>query len=215
MTSQLKTRLAEQLFDAMDSINDRYLDEAARWRDKPVVRPSRTRKSHAARNWLIAAAITLVVTMAVLPAVLQSGVGSGGENAESPDRSTLSACIREAVSKQALAPCTEDDIPFADGRTYVVVRDTASDRLYVSRSLSAEERRLVTKDLNTSSQQPVASGAAPDEFRIWIVNGDGTVTSPALKPSAGNVDMGCLFDYEPERLPSDAIRDLILRLSAS
>ena len=62
-----------------------------------------------------------------------------------------------------------------------------------------------------SDYSPIQS--VPDEIcRIWLTAGDGLVTSPCLKQSAGNIGYGEIFDYSPEVEVSEAFATTLERL---
>ena len=48
--------------------------------------------------------------------------------------------------------------------------------------------------------------------KVWISCGDGTVISPYLKASAGNIGYGELFNYEPEIIPSKSFNSCVSNL---
>ncbi len=203
-----KEEQAAQLFEAMNGIRDDYLNGAILWRQRPVSR----QKSGRGRNMMIAAAITVAVILTVFRVVIPIWNGLYRPPASDPTIA-LTACIRSAVAGDAFTVCTEADIDFCDGSTRIVVQDTQTGILYRSRALTDEEQHRIAEDLNTETTQRVSPDTEPDAYRIWILNGDGTVVSPCLSPSAGNIGVCELFDYESERVSTDTFRSVIQNLS--
>ena len=56
---------------------------------------------------------------------------------------------------------------------------------------------------------PVGESPQALSYRVWIVMGDGSVVTPHLKPSDGNVGSAELFDYNAELIPSQAFNSQI------
>ena len=203
---QIRTRAA-LLYESVSGIRDEYLDEAIRFMSRPaVIRKSGKRT---ARRWLTAAAVVLVVTLTV---VRVAGRLKNNDNPVTPAQS-LSADLREAVRGSGFVTCNASDLDLYGGYGYVVVQDIATGTFYRSRALTPSEEKDVRTELNsTGTAVPDSAGY---DFRVWIVNGNGTVISPCLDPSVGNIGVGSLFDYEPERVPTDTFRSLIQRLKTS
>lgn len=101
---------------------------------------------------------------------------------------------------------TEPD--YFDGTVRLTVENRQTGELFVSRPLTATEQTALRREF-AASGTPVPTGTQTPDYLVWVLLGDGSVVTPCLNPSAGNVGAAVLFDYDPERLPSDIFTELL------
>ena len=192
-----KQKKAAFLFSEMGGIDDYLLQEAL------VYRPVQKRAS---RLWIMAACLAMSFVL-VFGGVLignLAGVKNDAPQADedlppAPAEVTLDGFL--AANGDGLAFKTWESAEELDlfASPAVVWQSAESEELFISRSLTDAELKKLTDHAKHGSAVGEASPA--QSYRVWILSGDGTVTSPYLKPSAGNIGTE-LFDYEAEVIPS-------------
>ena len=193
------------LVDAIGDIDDRYIEEARAFQPRRRALPARR---------VLALAASLVLTFAIVIAALlgQNGLGGntpppgGGNQGGAGDTGDDGTVTVEKLLADATATATpladQSEIPFFDGHAYLVWQFEGEDVLYMSHALTQRE---VNALLNEYGKGTSVGTASPHlTFRLWLVRDDGTVISPYLNKSDGNISRGCLFDYEAEILPTDS-----------
>lgn len=207
---------AIRLLDAIGGINDDFLDEALNYRtSRPPVRPP-------LRNWVAVAAMAAILLFAVtgpLARVLERDPTNAPsqpppqEGAERPSSSapTLSALLKECAESPSFTKSAADEINFFDGNVRLTVENRSSGELFVSRPLTAAEQSTLEREFRANGKQ-VSANASPEEYRVWITLGNGSVVTPCLNPTVGNVGSGVLFSYESERVPTEIFLDLLADL---
>lgn len=207
---QQTQRRAQQLFDAIGGIDDRFLAEAI------AAQKKRRRAGYLLRVLAVAASLALVVGIGLAGGRLLRGFffpkrdpsPSQGHTSPSDFSALLLACAEsDAFREQSAA------LPLAaDGDMRIVVGARGSDRFMVSRALTAAERTVVLHETESAKRQSVylpTGESGETQYRIWVVDARGAVWSPALTYSGGNVTCGTVYDYDPERLPSEAFQNLL------
>lgn len=204
---------AERLFDSLGGIDDRFIAEAQSYGGVRRAAPAAPAGQRTRRFALVAAvAALLVVSLCVLPLTLrtsmdgispdsQTTAGQNGDTYDAPGDhdgavdgytrvSAVSTLLRAASTSGQHAPL--DGQPrLEDGQARLIWR--CDGQLYAV-SLSAEELEWLVSTITSSR------GGQPIEHseQLWLCVGDGRVISPELRPGAGNVSMGKLFDYSAE-----------------
>ena len=190
-----KQEKIEYLFDEIGRINDSLIHEAMVYRRVPKKLPIKA----------ISVAASLLVACLVL-----FHAGSGILSKFSRDEGTVDEALRAASLEQLLTEQTdlldcrllsaEGELAFFDGNAYLVWQETNGNRLYVSRPLASYELEKLKKTAMQGT--PVGEESPVSDCRVWILCGDGSVFSPYLRSSAGNIGVGELFDYNAEVIPS-------------
>ncbi|MBQ7346660.1 MAG: hypothetical protein IJW55_01750 [Clostridia bacterium] len=192
------------LFREIGGIDDRLVQEAMLYRPRKIL----------PQFFLIAACITLSLALSV-GAFLISMRGDKKDESNRNDGDlaytdgtvapTLDKILSEADAYTTVA--SAEALDYFSGNAYVVWQHTDSDEVYVSRVLTDRELEKLTKEIGNGK----AVGAQETELtsRVWIVVGDGSVLSPYLKPSDGNIGSAELFDYNAELIPSDSFNSQI------
>lgn len=190
---------AAYLFSEMGGIDDYLLQEALGYR--PV------QKRSASRLWVVAACIAMSLVL-VFGGVLIGNLANTENQAPSleddgidapPDAPTLDALLTELSAGSAFAETSPERLDLFASAS-VVWKSSDSDTLCVSRPLTDTELESLMKAAKNG--RSVDRDTSPTQtFRVWILDGNGSVTTPYLKSSAGNVGT-TLFEYEAEVIPS-------------
>ena len=190
------------LFDEIGSISDVLITEAAYYRPKK-------------RRVPVLKYVGMAACLLLCCVLLFRVGGLVGDFFSIFDKSTESPEDTQTVdSLDALLTQHEGDLQYTTlgsvgeldlfgGQAYLVWQEEGSDELCVSRPLQTYE----VKNLKTRISSGQSVGADPQSSptcRVWIVCGDGTVITPYLKLSDGNIGVGELFDYDPELNPSSS-----------
>lgn len=210
---------AERLFDSLGSIDDRFIAEAQSFRR--TRRASHT--SHTAgqrpRRWTLAAAVAalLVISLCVLPPALRTNMNTptdGAPHATAPTDENLPyytpsdgviSDVRVSAVTTLLREISASHSPLdgqldlCDGRTRLVWR--CDGRLYAVSLNSAELAELISA---LSADGDIEAPIEHSE-QLWLCLGDGRVISPELRPGAGNIAIGTLFDYSAELELSESV----------
>ena len=209
-----KIRAAELLFDAIGNIDDRIIQEA---QTAPTRKPVEKRKSFTAIIAL-AATLTLIASVfaATLIAKIVDSLNSAPDeghledygNASVETNASLSQTLLDAESS-AIVIVEEKDIDFFDGKTKIVWKQSGESDYHMVTLRSQADAAKLGKELKNQKQQIAPEDTESPECEVWITFGDGTVISPYLKTSAGNIGYAELFEYSPEIEPDADLTDLI------
>lgn len=196
----------EYLFDEIGGISDVLINEAAVYREAH-------KKRHFGTLKVLAVAACLVLCFALTAHTLVSLLD--GWQVEKDDQTNvfeeevmldrLLTDYPDRISYTTLSSVGELDL-FGDA-AYIVWQEEGSDLLCVSRELTGSE--LENLRARISQGRPANESTERPACRVWIVCGDGSVISPYLKPTDGNVSVGSLFDYEPELVPSSSFTSYV------
>ena len=230
MKNQDLQKKTDQLMDAIGGIDDLFLNEAMNWQElsvrrsqKDVTPEKKTRKSPI-RALLIAASLVLVMVIgmsAMVSAFMRSSKGVQAPNKDpdvsqsSANGSRLDTLLSECVQSSSFTTCTGEKIPCFDGTVRVMVEDRSTGELFVSRPLNEAEQKSVQREMKVVGERVAPnpeSDATSSAYSVWVTLGDGTVLTPCLNPSHGNLGAGTLFDYESERVPTQIFMDLLSAL---
>ena len=120
------------------------------------------------------------------------------------DYSNLTVTLAKVDYDSVITLSSTDEVDLFDNQPKVIWKYTDSELCYVVNISESDLKCL-------SDYSPIQS--APEEIcRIWLTAGDGLVTSPCLKQSAGNIGYGEIFDYSPEVEVSEAFAATLARL---
>ena len=213
MNQEQKWRCAQHLFDSIGQIEDRYVAEAETSYRRAGIGFS--------RRWVaVAASLTLLVGMTTA-LLVGNWVGNKSltENEAALDGfelmdqeigtvSSLSARLENLRPQTEESRVSAEELDLFDG-TARVIWQYADEDGYRVQALTQTELNGLTAQLTKHEGEPVTKATPGSGPRIWIAMGDGTVITPCLTQSAGNVGYGTLFSYEPELEPSPAFSDLL------
>ncbi len=188
-----KQKKAAFLLDEIGNVNDVYVQEALQYRNT----------APATRRILTAIACSLLV------AVIGLGV-AGQLDAFFPDPEIPNENPSTYVSLDEFL-CTERETfncitLSVSGVNYfenahLILQYEGDDTLYQSRALTDKEVGMLRSMIGNGSA--VGSDSPTLACRVWLIMGDGSVISPYLSLTPGNVGSAVLFDYEAELLPSE------------
>lgn len=194
------------LVDELGRVDDRFLAETMTYRSPRTL------------SWklptAIAASVLAIVVSAslILGSILPSTPDVGTQAPNTPPAQnvpdtplsppSLDALLAESTHAPFGTIQSADAVNYFGG-TYLVWQTSDSDTLYRSRELTDKETKRLISLIETGT--PVGSVSPEQLCRVWLLCGDGTVITPYLPNTAGNIGMSVLFDYEAELLPSDEL----------
>ena len=217
MNQSEKRQFATYLLDEIGGIDDAILTEATHWH------ATRTQKRNPLRRVLLVAASLSLVFVIGLGSMLTMLLRGGDKNAPTTpeatpsvnDYDTLSdfdSLYAQAIGGESFTLSTADEIPYFDGTVRVTLQSLETGETYVSRPLSESEQTLLAREKQRVGTS-VSPSALSQDYRVWILLGDGTVYTPHLADTVGNVGVAELFAYESERIPTDYFAALLTSLS--
>ncbi len=202
------------LFSAIGEIDDVLVAEAQLYQVQVKSRSPR---------WLLIAATLMLALALTLSTVLVAMIGNGKDSLppdeidpeQSEDGVTAFSDLdqllldrRDSASYTQLS--SADSIPFLEKESYLVWQYADSDAYCISRALTDGEVEELIKGVQRSKQVGEESPAL--SCRVWVVSKDGTVFTPYLIPSAGNLEYAALFDYNAELIPSKELLSCISQI---
>ena len=194
---------ANQLFDAMGEIEDRWIAEA----ETPYAHVRGIRFGRRSLILAVTLGLVAVSTLGIMVANRSRDEApeamDPGENIETGASYTLSERMSQLKGQTATLRVSREELNLFSGTPQVIwkYRDESE---YRAKSLSHGQvnQLMAAIELNPGTEVE-ANDVESDLEGVWLVGSDGTVISPCLKRSDGNVGYGELFDYEPELEPSD------------
>ena len=179
-----KKEKAQLLFERMELIDDKFVDEAANYVPKKEV----IRRKFAV-VMALAACLSILIAFGIGSMFLRVDKNAGNESY--PEIITISSVLKKSsLLSRSVDPAKLD---LLDGESRIIWQDTESGEYYQVK-VSADQQSTL-KRLNSSAKNVTDTDS---EFRIWFVSDTGEVTSPELTESSGNVSCGTLFSYDPE-----------------
>ena len=216
------------LFDEIGGVDDAMLTEALQYRAK------RERGAWRRTLLPIACTLFLCVTSLSVVSVnwdrwFPSGDIGGNEGADVTDGGSLNVDMNVGDDVQPDLP--SDDTPAwhtetldallvdakADGRytmlssvadidyfgdAHLLWQYASDETVYQSRALTEREMERLCRFITGGDE--VGSTSPTQIVRVWLVLGNGDVLTPYLPTTPGNIGT-TVFDYEAERIPSDAL----------
>lgn len=107
--------------------------------------------------------------------------------------------------------CSEEQLDLFDDKAKLIWRYDDSDTLYV---LPLNEGQASTINLHIGYGTNVTA-AEPQPVQVWLANGNGTIVTPYIKASNGNIGYGTLFDYASEIEPDEFLVRYIRELMSN
>ena len=201
-----KDKKAAYLLDEIGAIDDRYIAEAMNVRRKP-----KTGKVLLILAACIALISILLISVAgaftiggIVGGIIRDDINSSRPKpAEELGEILQKQSGAEGVTKVADA----SEIDFFNG-AYLIWQSKSGG--YCLKKLPDYSLRRLTSNIGgmaVGDDEEITLGT-----KVWISCGDGTVISPYLKASAGNIGYGELFNYEPEIIPSKSFNSCVSNL---
>lgn len=201
---------AAYLFSEIGGIDERLLYEAEVYAPKHRVMP---------RILLVAACLILTVSLClgsvvvasraidrILP-MLQDVTKPDNDFPETSSPKTLDEVLLLSQNTAAYDRIRAEEFDFYDGKARLVWQYGDSQEVCVSRALTSTELARLEREAGRS--QNVGEVSPTLTCRVWISLGDGTVVSPYLKLTEGNVGVAQFFDYDVELMPTEEFNSQI------
>ena len=227
MKPRSSQRFAAYLLDELGGIEDRYLAEAQT--------PYQAKKTCTVRRVLIVVlSLTLTLTVVLSALLIGSLRGAKSEDMALDDgeaigqteqvldflspsagatATTLSTRLGELRASTESLQIAEEELTLFDGQAKVIWKYT-EDESYRVQTLTDAEYQQLTQELGSANSK-LDTAEEQSLAGIWLAAGDGTVISPQLQQTAGNVGYGTLFAYRPEIEPSAAFTELLCDILSS
>ncbi len=208
-----KMNSAERLFDAIGTIDDRIIAEAAETYSRKTSRKTQT---FMRRYAVSLTAVLLVVGM--LGGFVISNLSDQVNSDVLDNDITVKEDIQvseslDFVLSNATVNGAEtlalDEIDFFDGEVSLIWNYGGESEYHKLTFEAKDAENKVKKCMSRSTQQISDTSTETLACSVWISYGNGEVVSPYLKESAGNVGYSTLFDYSPEVVPSESFTNYV------
>ena len=216
MKKRVQNRKADYLLDELGQVDDEFLTEAMNWHGSARKAP----RKNSVRVLLAAASLALMFAVGTVGMVTMfrrsghAGVNEGVDRYSSADGSEqtrlgeMDRMLRDCVAGDSFERCTNENLNFFDGTMRLVVEERATGEVFVSHPLSISEQSAVIAEFRAAGT-PLSEDGAESAYLVWVTLGNGSVVTPCLSPSAGNIGAAVLFDYSSERAPTQIFTDLL------
>ena len=213
MSSNKKIK-AELLFDAIGDIDDRLIQEA----QAPFVKTAPSKRYNLKAIIALAATLSIVIGMLGAFAVskfignlIESTLNDKADEGESSQifESSLSQTLLDASDMPSVSKCDADEIDFFDGNTSIIWKASEQNEYCVFTLTSASDVTRLKNELSKVKEDISPENTENTLCEVWVTFGNGTVVSPYLKNSAGNVGYAELFEYSPEVEPDAAFAEFV------
>lgn len=201
-----KEEKAYMLFDAIGDIDGAIAEQALSYQGRRSSRPKFA--------LLLAACLCMaIVFTSVVSLVMNRSKDSeflpdsappsnGSPSMNESDNANISELEAFLLSKgAAYEEVRAEDIDLFSGNVLLIWQNS-EDEGYRVVTVSDHDASKLIGTAKTSGEK-LQQGKSP-ECRVWISYGDGTVISPYLNSSNGNVGYGEIFTYDPEKIPSQS-----------
>ena len=210
---QEKLRSAEAIFDAIGMIDDRIIADA----QAPYRAPRA--KSKTFFKLLIAVSSVLIVLSLVLSTVLAASFATilpififQDKESPSENSTTFEQILYDANENPSVEKLKAEDIDFFDGNAKLIWRTENETEYNVITIYSKTQVNQIKSALNETSNKISPQNADSIEYQVWIAYENGTVVSPYLESSAGNVGYAQLFEYSPEVEPNEDLVKVVEKI---
>lgn len=186
---------AKYLFEKMELIDDAYIDEAASYRPRS--------------GRILKKASVIIAFAAVLSLFILLGMGSlffrdhSKKGLSDTAEKYYAAALFDQVSENHTPHNSEAELlssVMSDGCSHLIWMSVESGKYYDVKINASQESRLLGL---SAYGTPITESSENGSYRVWIKRQDGTVISPELKRSVGNIYYGTVFEYDPELALSD------------
>lgn len=184
-----------RLFDAIGELDPRVVDEALKYKRTGV----RTRRFFTV---LVAACVAfsiLIVGSVGLMMVNQkndANADSFPNNSVEDGRTDIAELLSGSTSHS-----TFDSVELIGAQSTIVWQESGEDSYNVLVIDGRDCEKLVSLMKNSKGER--VDESYTESVKVWITCGDGSVISPYLTYSEGNVGYGALFEYDPEIEPDE------------
>lgn len=220
-----KLQQAQLLLNAMNAIDDIYLDEAISY--SPDNKKAKLLRFQSPRVRALSSVAALAAVLALVVAGPLRGMLKKAENdtAEEgapplsemqPERSvsSLNLLLEACTKSPSFRSVSADEIDFFDGSIRLTVQRLDTKELYLSAPLTQSQQQTLQQALSDKNAIPTTDQELTENgYAVWVTLGNGQVATPYLSPSSGNLGAAVLFRYEAERLPAESFFDLLENLN--
>ena len=196
---------AEYLFDEIGLVDDRLIAEA-------MSEQKVGRGALSIRRLTVAAVAAAMVFTASVGLALSALIRNSDKSDGTPSQDSVSDAVSLVSSLAKAEVCgakvyaAAESIDLFDGNVKIIWEN--AEHYYALEVLGESDIQRLEHALRTTYSK--AEKVGTDEgVRVWISYGDGSVISPYLSESAGNVGYGVVFDYSPEIVPTDDLARLV------
>ncbi|MBQ9467444.1 MAG: hypothetical protein IJU52_00350 [Clostridia bacterium] len=191
---------ASFLFEEFGNIDDELLTESS---GRPLAAlADRQQKKKRAR------VIALLLAASLSFSVVMLTVNYRIRQSSPPDVETTANTPSEILPEErALTEDNERAVLFS-GRPSVILEEKSGDRYYYEIDRDAYDRLLTLTAENKGEKTSLDRAE-----KVWFTDGDGTVISPYLIFTPGNIGYGALFDYDDEVIPAKELQRELRRLT--
>ncbi len=204
---------AERLFDVIGMIDDSIIAEA----QAPYTTPSRAIGRKQFRSLIALACAFAIITVGIFGGALLSGLlgtpiadknDHAAPESSAPSQSVpLDQLLSGASESDAISRVPPQAIDFFDGNVKILWQDLGENEICVLPVPYQGQAQRIRNLLKQQTDSIPPDHTDPLSCQVWIAFEDGTVVSPYLKDSPGNIGYADLFAYAPEVEPSpDLIR---------
>lgn len=205
--SNFKNKITEYLLREIGEIDDAIIAEAEAYKAK---------KTNAYKPLLIAAAFTLAFALVIGSALISRMRPFVNDNSEHSNYESNLQTVEQLFSEntyQNLFSSTyvmsDEDLPYFNQGVHIVWQNVSEIGYCVSDRLTLSEFERLNEQMGIGEQTGTDSPNL--QYKVWVLYGDGRVTSPYLKRTNGNIS-GEIFDYEAEIIPTENFARLLLEL---
>ena len=208
-----KMQNAEFLFDSMGMIDDKIIAEAESPIKARAVISSRRKQT---ALWAVAAMLAIVITggsfrflmgLQFSPDKKDEIKDDQNQGVDQPYLSDLDQILQSAAKDTPAL--SKEEIDLFDGSMKIVWKEAEKDVYHSLAVTGSGHQSTLRNAMNTKSPEKVQS---EPECSLWICYPDGTVVSPYLENTPGNVGYGNLFSYSAEVMPTDHFTDIVNNL---
>ena len=187
------------LLEQLGSIDEEILNECS------AAYPIARRQKKRIRAVILAAAVWTLLASLLFTAVSAFMIRSVSKGHGANDGSSTAGNSEPENSQNWLTDETQIHEAIFAGTPSVIFKK-AGDSEYLCKPLDPRTYDTILKKWSSPAGMTTATGG---EDQVWVTDGKGLVITPYLKESPGNMYFGTLFEYSPEVLPNDTIREIL------
>ena len=192
------------LYDAISELDPRLVSDALSYR-RSGVRKRRTFVTLVAALLAFSVMLSLAVGLMRGDKNKSDGMVNPGDDAPSFDSENgkPETSLEKVLAKSTRHKSTDaSKLDVLDSGSALVWQYSGESK-YCVLGISSSMRDTLLSLIPEDSENKIDPSTDKVSVRVWIICGDGSVVSPYLRSSDGNVAYGSLFDYNPEIEPDE------------
>lgn len=198
--NDVKKQKATAVFCAIGMIDDSIVHQC----QAPLYFKRKTAKRKLAIAAAVAACVALTITLSALSAALSAKLFFPTKDEVAQPTLEQTLINAEANAKRQKA----EELQLFGGKASIIWQQNGEGDYFVLDVGSDTVVKSIRRELEREGALLPPDAESPD-IKVWISYGDGSVVSPYLKNTAGNIGYGRLFDYSAEVLPSEGLAELV------